>query len=348
VNASLIYLISVLLSYVAHHSTLELGSSRCPYGPKLKPDDVVGAGLDLQRKIVFFSVNGEKLKDCPIDVERMSQPCVGFSDAENCGSVTLNFGASKFAFQPSRKSLLPRPWSYVHPHCSWLLSFDSPLILHRTIGGQRRTPGSVVLTEAFHELRPLLPHYPRQMYFEITVLDAGSSCDISLGFSCLSYDTARMPGWGISSVGYNGEDGSLYDESIQPTVGSHVLAGSYGPSWKQGDVIGAGLDLRAGCAFFTVNGVKLPEVSVDAVSMPYACGGFGGSASSERCQLNFGQDPSLPFKFLPTPLSKQEQQLSEDLAKKRAARKSLRVSAEQEYLKTLGPQLAAAAAPAKL
>jgi hypothetical protein len=266
--------------------------------------------------------------------------------------VTLNFGATKFAYNPaapSPESLLPRPWTYVHPHCSWLLSFQSPLILLRTIGGQRRTPGSVVLTEKVHELRPLLPHYPRQLYYELTVLDAGSACDMSLGFSCLSYDTSRMPGWGISSVGYSGEDGSLFDESIRPTV-SHgpAGAGSYGPAWKQNDVIGAGLDLRTGCAFFTVNGVKLPDVIVDSIAMAHACVGFGGAATSERCLLNFGHDPSLPFKFVPAPLSKQEQEMSEDVARKRAARKSLRLSAEQEYAQKLGPLLAAAAAPAKL
>lgn len=73
----------------------------------------------------------------------------------------------------------------------------------------------------------------------------------------------------------------------------------YGSVWSVGDVIGAGLDVDASVVFFTHNGKRLADVSVeDAESIKYVCVGFHDDDSDQprsRVQINLGD---APFKYV--------------------------------------------------
>lgn len=73
----------------------------------------------------------------------------------------------------------------------------------------------------------------------------------------------------------------------------------YGSVWSAGDVIGAGLDVDASVVFFTHNGKRLADVSVeDAEAIKYVCVGFHDDDCDEprsRVQINLGD---APFKYV--------------------------------------------------
>jgi hypothetical protein len=79
--------------------------------------------------------------------------------------------------------------------------------------------------------------------------------------------------------------------------------------WKNGDVVGAGVNESANEVFFTLNGRQIEEPlpvprTADGLPAIVPCIGFFQSATSERLRLNFGDasfkyDPSKPAAALP-------------------------------------------------
>lgn len=89
-------------------------------------------------------------------------------------------------------------------------------------------------------------------------------------------------GWEENSWGYHGDDGNSFHDG-DPT--------RYGPLFTTGDVVGCGVDIAQGKAFFTKNGVYLGIAfdNIDTSRDLFPC--FGLNTEGERITVNFGQAP---------------------------------------------------------
>jgi hypothetical protein len=94
-------------------------------------------------------------------------------------------------------------------------------------------------------------------YFEIQLVSLPSS---SHGVVCglgmiernkFPMEGIRLLGWDSGSYGYHSDDGLLY--------GEYKVDGISWRSWKQGDIIGCGIDYYRGVLFYTRNGILLGD-----------------------------------------------------------------------------------------
>ena len=77
---------------------------------------------------------------------------------------------------------------------------------------------------------------------------AGRPQCVSIGLATRRFPLlGKQPGWDRHSIGYHGDDGALFH-------GSGTGSSDFGPSFGAGDVVGCGLDYRAGTVLFTRNG----------------------------------------------------------------------------------------------
>ncbi|KAI9315253.1 concanavalin A-like lectin/glucanase domain-containing protein [Dichotomocladium elegans] len=120
-------------------------------------------------------------------------------------------------------------------------------------------------------------------YFEVHVLNKGVEGYIGIGFSAVGTNLNRLPGWDRYSWGYHGDDGKTFDE--------HGQGQEYGPKFTTGDVIGCGMDIAHGRAFYTKNGVYLgiAFTTINTSIALYPCVGL--NTSEEHVFVNFGQQP---------------------------------------------------------
>jgi len=73
----------------------------------------------------------------------------------------------------------------------------------------------------------------RSHYFEIEIVDPGSSCYIAIGLARKDYPRNRHPGWNKGSIAYHADDGKVF-------MGSGV-GDPFGPRCNKGDVMGCGV-----------------------------------------------------------------------------------------------------------
>jgi hypothetical protein len=73
----------------------------------------------------------------------------------------------------------------------------------------------------------------RNHYFEIEIVDPGTSCYIAIGLARKDYPKNRHPGWNKGSIAYHADDGKVF-------VGSGVGA-PFGPRCHKGDIMGCGV-----------------------------------------------------------------------------------------------------------
>ena len=98
--------------------------------------------------------------------------------------------------------------------------------------------------------------------FEIEVLDQGERCCIAVGAAGTNYPAVNQPGWKENSVAYHGDDGKLFSNDPYGV--------SFGPPWKDRDVIGVGVRKPAydnpqeteTQVYFVKNGVELGHTTV--------------------------------------------------------------------------------------
>jgi len=73
----------------------------------------------------------------------------------------------------------------------------------------------------------------RSHYFEIEIVDPGSSCYIAIGLARKDYPRNRHPGWNKGSIAYHADDGKVF-------MGSGV-GDPFGPRCNKGDTMGCGV-----------------------------------------------------------------------------------------------------------
>jgi hypothetical protein len=261
-------------------------------GPPIQLNDVCGCGLDREAGVVFFVINGRRLRDVSVtDAAKLVAPMIGFGGTATTEHVRLNFGspfkydhaAHLQAIAMSPRPALPAYFPFCQPHkdCSWLVTFDSPLELRRT-QPQPGFSGSVLLSDASTFPLRELPH-SRILYMELILLSDAADC--ALGFADSgSFDIRELPGTSAAdSVGYLGASGRLISNGL------YCIPSSYGPHWQRGDVIGIGMEKDSSRVFFVHNGVRLRSIAVKDAEKLQLCIGFGPTATDERVRLNFTQ-----------------------------------------------------------
>jgi hypothetical protein len=110
-------------------------------------------------------------------------------------------------------------------------------------------------------------------YWEVKILqqqqDETNESRVAIGLSTKPYPRWRLPGWHRHSVAYHSNNGAVY-------ASNSVSGRSYGPSFKQGDVIGVGYLYQSGTVFFTRNGevskkIKKNESCHNIYILTYTC-----------------------------------------------------------------------------
>ncbi|CAO3613492.1 unnamed protein product [Mucor hiemalis] len=115
-------------------------------------------------------------------------------------------------------------------------------------------PSNIVFCQGQGSIMTNLP-VPMQefSYYEVKILQLNEQDTLAIGFATKPYPRWRLPGWHRHSVAYHSNTG-------------HVFASdrgrAYGPSFKQGDVIGVGYLYQSGTVFFTRNGHNLGKASI--------------------------------------------------------------------------------------
>jgi hypothetical protein len=89
----------------------------------LKVNDVIGCGVDISRRCLFFTINGDKLeKNIDVDLKRMWFPIIALKG--DGSELEVNFGRKPFVYQPSKisKSFTPTPETFLD---EWIKQIDS-------------------------------------------------------------------------------------------------------------------------------------------------------------------------------------------------------------------------------
>jgi hypothetical protein len=168
--------------------------------------------------------------------DTMRHPSAWRFQSSNANAVIhqdrVQFYPLKSALQPAQdcsiQTGLPIPW------------FPD---MHRTAG----QPGPVMSYTMSSQLRPIL-------YFEITILEMHPRAIIAVGLARGPYPGFRLPGWHHWSVGYHSDDGRLYLCDDEDGIAFHR-------PYREGDVVGVGIETKTGAVFFTRNGTRLPELA---------------------------------------------------------------------------------------
>eukprot|EP01129_Flabellula_baltica_P007574 TRINITY_DN2969_c0_g1_i1.p1 TRINITY_DN2969_c0_g1~~TRINITY_DN2969_c0_g1_i1.p1 ORF type:complete len:962 (-),score=179.09 TRINITY_DN2969_c0_g1_i1:201-3086(-) len=120
-------------------------------------------------------------------------------------------------------------------------------------------------------------------YAEMKILDMKPNTIVTIGLVNKKYVNDEQPGWREDSYGYHGDDGKIF--ICKNTVKI------FGPTFKKGDVVGAGVNFDTSEIFFTKNGelVGVAEYSVKRIPLKFMSGIQAGSHVS----FNFGNKPFL-------------------------------------------------------
>lgn len=96
-----------------------------------------------------------------------------------------------------------------------------------------------------------IPKLNEVYYFEVKMFDLPSTTNVAVGLATKPYPTFRLPGWNKYSVAYHSNGDKSYNYPF--------TASPFGPSLREGDVLGVGYKPRTGTVFFTRNGRKTEE-----------------------------------------------------------------------------------------
>ncbi|KAG8904694.1 Rsp5p-dependent ubiquitination, sorting of cargo proteins at the multivesicular body [Tulasnella sp. 403] len=99
-----------------------------------------------------------------------------------------------------------------------------------------------------------LPKLNEVYYWEVKMFDLPAGTNVSIGLATKPYPTFRLPGHCRFSVAYHSNGDKSYHFPFTAT--------SYGPTLKEGDVLGVGYRPRSGSIFFTRNGRKMDDAFI--------------------------------------------------------------------------------------
>ncbi|CAB4477966.1 SPRY-domain-containing protein [Rhizophagus irregularis] len=120
-------------------------------------------------------------------------------------------------------------------------------------------------------------------YFEVSIVDAGESGYIGIGFGVHSAFLWKLPGWEPNTFGYHGDDGKKFRSSSSK---GH----NYGPPFTTWDTIGCGINFFNKTAFYTKNGICLGE-AFNEITLSDYYPMIGLRTRSECIEVNFGETP---------------------------------------------------------
>eukprot|EP00462_Mataza_sp_D1_P026870 CAMPEP_0175179830 /NCGR_PEP_ID=MMETSP0087-20121206/35730_1 /TAXON_ID=136419 /ORGANISM="Unknown Unknown, Strain D1" /LENGTH=1028 /DNA_ID=CAMNT_0016472103 /DNA_START=159 /DNA_END=3245 /DNA_ORIENTATION=+ len=253
-----------------------------------KVGDVVGAGLNVQKKEIFFTLNGEVLESATVTNVKLLDyhAIIGACTHGDC--VEVNFGAAPFVFEEM---------SHVVSSASSLtLTTYAPRDLRVERADKvfrmqvlEKDDESVFATSNL-PLYSDLPSFGTDIssYYEVTVLSVGRQGAISVGWATqaqMRFNSNKSPGEYFQSYAYRGNNGYFYNQRAFGT--------RYGQAFRVNDVIGCGYNANNRTIFFTRNGQYL-GVAAEGVE-PLAFHMVVGLASKgEKVEVNPG---TKPFRF---------------------------------------------------
>ena len=273
-----------------------------PFSELWKVGDVVGCGLNLRKRELFFVLNGRNLGVAFADVPIADYYCsVGFHSREEAASV--NTGQQPFVFQGLPASFVPRPDLTLRPPAaSGRVELSNGLAAWKMADSrfpESEPPRNVAtslttdcsLLQATGALiqggKIVRPHSHAVGYYEVTLLRCPPQPRLGLGFASASYSLTALPGWEEHSYGLHCDDGFFY----HPRIADSRRAFAPNLRAEEGCTIGCGFDRKKREIFFTHNGglLGIAQDRVDDSSLHATV----GLQSSYAVSLNFGQRPFL-------------------------------------------------------
>ena len=245
-----------------------------PYASKYTTGDIVGAGINFASEEIFFTKNGKLLPSVPMTGKTLLYATIGLLSCN--GEVKVNFGQRKFVFDLKAMKLNEDGSLQTHldtSMCSEYLtvSADKLSVKHK---GPSDHIGHVGAIQANCPASGGLLYY-----FEMTIMDCGSTGGIALGFTDENFENSRVPGWDPNTYGYHGDNGKVHENS---GVGK-----PYASKYTTGDTVGAGINFASEEIFFTKNGKLLPSVPMNGKTLLYAT--IGLLSYNGEVKVNFGQ-----------------------------------------------------------
>ncbi|KAK9821247.1 hypothetical protein WJX74_001119 [Apatococcus lobatus] len=116
--------------------------------------------------------------------------------------------------------------------------------------------------------------------YEVKIISSGKHGFIGVGYAAPDVALDRLPGWDGHSYGYHGDDGFAFTSNAGKGQ-------NYGPTYKDGDVIGAVLNKAQRTISFTKNGMEL-GVAFSNVSEEVLYPIVGMRTPNEQILANFG------------------------------------------------------------
>ncbi|TFK77045.1 SPRY-domain-containing protein [Pluteus cervinus] len=99
-----------------------------------------------------------------------------------------------------------------------------------------------------------LPKLNEVYYWEVKMFDLPETTNVAVGLATKPFPAFRLPGHSRFSVAYHSNGDKSYNYPFTATT--------FGPSLKEGDVLGVGYRPRTGTVFFTRNGRKMEDAFV--------------------------------------------------------------------------------------
>ena len=273
------------------------------YADKWRVGDVVGCGLRLTQRELFFTLNGRDLGVAFTDVPIADYyACIGTHSKGE--AMTINFGQQPFLYTDLPSCFVPRPdLTLRSPAASVLAEIDTATFRTMTslTDGCSLAQSSGLLT-GNGTVEPVHSHSCG--YFEVTVEKCTPQPRLAFGFAPADYTITSLPGWDEHGYGLHCDDGYLY--SIAVTGGRRPFAAL---DVQAGTVIGCGFDRRKKEIFFTLNG-RMLGVAVDRIEESNFHATVGMQTTGDTCTVNFGQQPFAYAAIQPFLLSTADNRLA--------------------------------------